>query len=93
MNQSCVNTACDRMLSTWLSSLQTSFGSLDAARPVITIGATFDLLDDNADAAVDELTTEACMATWQADPADVNATASYMTGTARGERSPLPQTP
>lgn len=90
-DDACVNTACDRTLSALLSSLQTSLVALDVTRSVMTVGATFDLLDTNADADVDELATDACMATWQADPTDVNAVDSYMTGTATGVRvAPAP---
>lgn len=78
----CVNQACDEVLDAWLADLSTSLVGLDQSRSVVSLGGTFDLHDNSADTVVDVFETAMLSATWEADPSAMDATGSYMTGTA-----------
>jgi len=86
----CVTSACAVGLSTMLSGLQTTLMTVDSSRPVISIGATFDMRDSVGDGDVDALDCPMLTATWQPDSTVLNATGTYMTGTATAARVGVP---
>ncbi len=81
----CVSSACDRLLSTLVSSLQSSLVAMDTLRPVTTLDGIFNLVDENADGVVDVLDAPESVVSWPPDPADTASMGDSFHGTARGE--------
>ena len=78
----CVESACDRVLSSFVAGLQAALLARDTARPVVGLDGVFIMTDVDADACVDTLQAPACTATWAADPAMPEEADASMSGSA-----------